>query len=273
MKYRLLDCGDYKKVEMLGDFKFIRPCPQACWQPFDNSLWSNPDVVFERTGEEKGVYNTISNKKIPETWEITNDEGLKWNIEPNEYGNIGVFTEHWMYASKLPEFFGGRKKILNLFTYSGSNCVNLVKQGYNVTAVDSSKVALSTYTRNLESNDLSRDGQRLILEDCYKFIAREERREAKYDGIMVDAPSYGRGTKGEVFKIEDDIRKILESCKNILSPKGKLVLTLHSPRFTPEILRIMVQQIFPDKKTQVEEILNTCESGVGLPSGMIVKVG
>ncbi|MGL4758354.1 MAG: class I SAM-dependent methyltransferase [Patescibacteria group bacterium] len=272
MKYRLLDCGDYKKVEMLGDYKFIRPCPQACWKPFNESLWLNPDVEFVRTGEEKGVYNTISNKKIPESWVIENSQGLAWNIEPNEFGNIGVFTEHWMYAYDLPKFFGDNKKVLNLFTYSGSNCVNLVRDGFNVTAVDSSKVALSTYTRNLEVNDLSRDGQRLILEDCFKFISREERRDAKYDGIMIDAPSYGRGTKGEVFKIEDDIRKILETCKLILSPKGKIILTLHSPRFTPEILRILVAQIFEDKNVTCEEILNVCESGVKLPSGMIVKV-
>lgn len=272
MKYRLLDCGDYKKVEMLGDYKFIRPCPQACWKPFNHTLWTNPDVIFERTGEEKGNYTTISNKRVPESWTLENEAGLSWNIEPNEFGNIGIFTEHWIYANKLEEFFDTGKKILNLFTYSGSNCVNLVKAGYSVTAVDSSKVALSTYTRNLELNDLSRDGQRLILEDCYKFISREERRDAKYDGIMVDAPSYGRGTKGEVFKIEDDIRNILEACKSILAPKGKMIITLHSPRFTPEILRIMTQQIFSNKIVTVEEILNTCESGIGLPSGMLVKI-
>jgi 23S rRNA (cytosine1962-C5)-methyltransferase len=270
MKYRLLDCGDYKKVEILGDFKVIRPCPQACWKPFNPKLWENPDIEFVRTGEEKGVYNTLG-KVMPKNWIIENESGLKWNIEPNEFGNIGVFTEHWVYADSLVDFFEG-KKVLNLFTYSGSNCVNLVKAGFSVTAVDSSKVALSTYTRNLETNNLSRDGQRLILEDCYKFLAREERRDAKYDAIMIDAPSYGRGTKGEVFKIEDDIRKLLETSKSLLTQDGRLIVTLHSPRFTPKILEIMVGQIFNDKNVVCEEIMNKCESGVDLPSGFIIKV-
>jgi 23S rRNA (cytosine1962-C5)-methyltransferase len=270
MKYRLLDCGDYKKVEILGDYKVIRPCPQACWEPFDKNLWKNADAEFLRTGEEKGEYNIIG-KKLPKSWEMESLNGLKWSIEPNEFGNIGVFTEHWIYADSLVEFFEG-KKILNLFTYSGSSCVNLVKAGFKVTAVDSSKVALGSYTRNMELNDLSRDGQRLILEDCYKFIAREERRDAKYDAIMCDAPSYGRGTKGEVFKIEDDIRKILETCKTLLTPEGRMVLTLHSPRFTPKILEIMVGQIFDEKNVVCEEILNKCESGVNLPSGFLIKI-
>lgn len=271
MKYRLLDCGDYKKVEFLGEYKIIRPCPQACWEPFDKNLWKNPDVEFKRTGEEKGEYVKISSRTLPKDWTIENEHGIKWEINPNEFGNIGVFTEHWVYAYDLPKFFES-KKILNLFTYSGSSCVNLVNDDFAVTAVDSSKVALSSYTRNLELNGLSRDGQRLILEDCYKFIAREERREAKYDGIMVDAPSYGRGTKGEVFKIEEDLKKILLSCKKILSEKGRMIVTLHSPRFTPKVLEILVSQIFDTKTIETEEILNPCESGVMLPSGFLVKI-
>jgi 23S rRNA (cytosine1962-C5)-methyltransferase len=270
MNYKLLDCGDYKKVEQLGEYKVVRPCPQACWKPFDLSLWNNVDMEFVRTGEEKGTYNTLG-KSAPSQWEISNSQGIRWEIEPNDFGNIGVFTEHWIYTQDLPQFFTG-KKILNLFTYSGSSCVNLVKAGFQITAVDSSKVALGNYTRNLELNNLSRDGQRIILEDCYKFIAREERRGAKYDGIMVDAPSYGRGTKGEVFKIEEDLRKILESCKNLIKPEGEIVVTLHSPRFTPEILKVMIGQIFYDKTVECEEIINPCQSGVGLPSGFLVKI-
>jgi 23S rRNA (cytosine1962-C5)-methyltransferase len=267
--YQLLDCGDYKKVEMLGNYKFIRPCPQACWEPFDKSLWTNPDVEFERLSEEKGVYKYHT--KVPEEWVMQNEYGLDWEITPNEFGNIGVFTEHWCYAYDLPKFFSG-KKILNLFTYSGSNCVNLVKDDFSITAVDSSKVALSTYTRNMELNNLSRDGQRLILEDCLKFIQREERRGALYDGIMMDAPSYGRGTKGELFKIEDHLKTMLEVCKQILAPKGKMIVTLHSPRFTPAILQILVNQIFEDKTVECTEILNPCKSGVNLPSGFLVKI-
>jgi 23S rRNA (cytosine1962-C5)-methyltransferase len=234
-----------------------------------------------------------------------------WQVEPNDLGNVGVFFEHWEYAPDLVEFFGKKQdennldaqnlkedlgvenwdenqlnsekttvsnnqaptiKILNLFTYSGSNCVSLVKAGLGITAVDSSKTAMDLYNKNLDNNKLKRDGQRMILEDVDKFVEREIRRNAEYDGIMIDAPSYGRGRKGELFKIEENLVRLLKSCQKILKPSGKLVLTLHSPRFTPKILEILVGQIFVDKKVECSEILQKCQSGAPLPSGFLVKV-
>jgi 23S rRNA (cytosine1962-C5)-methyltransferase len=281
--YRLLDCGDQKKVEIFGDYKLVRPCPQALWQITKPELWNDVDSEFVRVEGEKGKFKAqnisegVKRKHagmgVPEEWVVQSRDGLSWQIEPNEFGNIGVFTEHWTYAPELVNYFEKDAKILNLFTYSGSNCISLVKAGFKVTAVDSSKSAMETYTYNLGLNNLSRDGQRLILEDVYKFIAREERREAKYGGIMIDAPSYGRGTKGEVFKIEDHLVKILETCKNLLDKNGKIVLTLHSPRFTPISLEILCQQLFKDKKVEAREIVQNCESGVRLPSGFLVKIG
>lgn len=281
--YRLLDCGDQKKVEIFGDYKLIRPCPQALWHITRPDLWENADSEFVRVEGEKGRWKPTSLPEglkrkhagmgVPANWEIQSPDNLHWQVEPNDFGNIGVFTEHWQYAPQMPDFFQNGRKILNLFTYSGSNCVALVKAGFAVTAVDSSKSAMDTYTYNLGLNKLSREGQRLILEDAYKFIAREVRREVLYDGVMIDAPSYGRGTKGEVFKIEDDLVKLLLSCKQLLNPQGRLVLTLHSPRFTPVSLEVLCQTLFPNKNVQAQEIIQTCESGIRLPSGFLVKIG
>jgi 23S rRNA (cytosine1962-C5)-methyltransferase len=281
--YRLLDCGDQQKVEIFGEYKLIRPCPQALWPKTKPELWNDADSEFVRGEGEKGHWRALKNPDglkrkqvgsgLASDWETSSADGLNWQIEPNEFGNIGVFTEHWSYAPSLVDFFDKNGKILNLFSYSGSNCVALVKAGFKVTVVDSSKSAMDTYTYNLGLNNLSREGQRLILEDVFKFIAREERREAKYDGIIMDAPSYGRGTKGEVFKIEDDLVKLLKTCKNLLSSKGKMVLTLHSPRFTPVLLEILCQQIFTNKKVICSEIVLNCESGIRLPSGFLVKIG
>lgn len=280
--YRLLDCGNGEKVEMLGDYKVIRPCPQAIWEPFDESLWEQADARFDRTVGEKGIWKALKNPDgvkrnklgsgLPESWEMESESSTIWRIRPNDFGNIGVFTEHWRYAPQLPQFFDKNGKILNLFSYTGSNSVDLVKAGFRVTVVDSSSVALDDYTYNLGLNKLSREGQRLILEDVYKFISREIRRNNKYEGIVCDAPSFGRGTKGEVFSIEDDLIKILQSFKQLLTKQGKLILTLHSPRFTPKILEILCSQIFTNKQTEVSEILNPCESGVMLPSGYLVKI-
>lgn len=282
-QYRLLDCGDQKKVEQFGEFKLIRPCPQALWPITKPELWEEADSEFVRGETEKGRWKALqipdgvkrkaAGNGYPATWELSSKDGIKWQIEPNEFGNVGIFTEHWTYATDMVKFFPPNARILNLFTYSGSNCVALVRAGHKVTAVDSSKSAMETYTYNLGLNQLSREGQRLILEDVNKFIAREQRREAKYDGIMMDAPSYGRGTKGEVFKIEDDLIKLLQICKSLLTDKGKLVLTMHSPRFTPISLEIICQQLFPGKTVVSKEIVQTCESEMRLPSGFLVTVG
>jgi 23S rRNA (cytosine1962-C5)-methyltransferase len=270
--YRLLDCGDQKKVEILGDFKVIRPCPQALWKPFDPSQWTYADAEFVRESNEKGIWNQLTKNKLKENWVLQSPNGLHWNVTPNEFGNVGIFAEHWKYAEDLTKTLDPNEKVLDLFSYAGSNAMTLIRSGFKVTAVDSSKNAMDTYTSNIDLNGLVRDGQRLILEDVYKFLAREIRRGAKYGGIMMDAPSYGRGTKGEIFKIEDDLVKLLESAKQLMTENGYLIVTLHSPRFTPMILEILCGQIFADKKVEVSEIIQQCESGARLPSGFLVNI-
>jgi len=283
-EYRLLDCGDGFKLEQFGSYKLKRPCPQAVWQPFNPALWTGIDAEFVRTVAEKGEWQSLPGGKVlPDQWSVTSPNGLEWQIEPNDFGNLGVFTEHWMYTPKLPEFFTGTAdenpdffqhfSVLNVFTYSGSNCVDLAKKGFQVTAVDSSRSAMNSYTTNLDENKVDRTGQRLVLEDALKFMLREGRREKKYDAIMIDAPSYGRGTKGEIFSIEEHLRDLITAAKTIFKPEGKMIITLHSPRFTPAILQILLQQMFSTKTVTVEEIINHCESGVGLPSGFLAMIG
>jgi 23S rRNA (cytosine1962-C5)-methyltransferase len=271
LPYKLLDCGNREKLELFGEFKLVRPCPQAMWPKLRPEWWQQVDAIFVRTQEEKGYWQKL-NPQLPNQWYVTSSNGLIWEIEPNEFGNVGVFTEHWLYADELLDFFPKSGKILNLFTYSGSNCVILAKNGFSITAVDSSRQAITTYNHNLQNNHISLVGQRFILEDAYKFVAREVRRRKQYDGIMIDAPSYGRGTKGEIFKIEDHLVKLLVESYKLLTPAGKMVLTLHSPRFTPKILEILVSQLFSTRTVTVSELVPICESGVGLPSGFLVKV-
>jgi 23S rRNA (cytosine1962-C5)-methyltransferase len=267
--YKFLDCGNRKKIEKFGDFILIRPCPQAIWKPFNPSIWTKFDSEFVRIGSEKGTWQGL---KLPKNWEIITDSGLKWTIEPNDFGNVGIFTEHWTYTADLFKFFNKNEHILDLFSYSGSNIIELLQNGYKATAVDSSKSAMESYTKNLENNNISRDGQRLILEDAIKFVAREVRREKKYGSVMVDAPSFGRGNKGEVFDIDQQLVDLFVHLESLLKPDGKLVLTLHSPRFTIEGLKIFLGQIFKNKKIEPKEILNQSESGVGLPSGIIIFI-
>lgn len=272
-KYQLLDCGDKLKLEQFGNYRLIRPCPQAIWPKTAPSMWIDVDAEFVRTGEEKGDWKwKLPLDRIPQNWVVESDNGLKWHIEPNQFGNVGVFVEHWEYATSLATEFAPSGKVLNLFTYSGSNAVYLVKKGFKMTAVDSSRSAMTTYAKNLDLNKLEREGQRMILEDCSKFVLREIRREAKYDAVMIDAPSYGKGTKKEVFNIEDNLIELLQNAARLINSDGKIVLTLHSPRFTPAILKIMCSQMFPLKNVTVEEIMPRCQSDVLLPSGFLVKI-
>jgi 23S rRNA (cytosine1962-C5)-methyltransferase len=294
--YELLDCGEGQKLEQFGRFRLVRPCAQALWQKVNPKLWTGLDAQFIRTGDggERGIWKVFNaelsenlvdspkhgyTSKVLKPWVIEGG-GLKWQIEPNDFGNMGVFTEHWQYAYRLPALFGkvaGKElekeiKVLNLFSYTGSNIMFSIRAGLKVTAVDSSKNAMTAYNKNMELNGLSREGQRLILEDASKFMQKEERRGVKYDAVVMDAPSYGRGTKKEVFTIEDDLLRLIFSAQKLLTKEGKLVMTVHSPRFTPKMLEILLGQTFKNKKVEVEEIINPCRSGVGLPSGILCIV-
>ncbi len=272
--YKLLDSGNSKKVEIYGDYKLIRPCPQAIWKPFRPELWEDADKEFIRAKGDKGTWKNLSDvREIPVDWVITSENKLKWHIELNDFGNVGVFTEHWTYAPDLLNFFDSEYQVLSLFSYSGSNCVELAKNGYKITVVDSSKNAISLYNKNLEINSIPREGQRLIFEDAVKFCEREVRRKNQYKSIIVDAPSYGRGTKGEIFDIENGLLQILQLTKQLLTNDGRFILTMHSPRYTPAGLAILITQMFPDKPLEISEILNPCESGIDLPSGYLIKLG
>jgi len=279
-QYKLLDCGNQKKLEKFGKYTLIRPCPQAMWNPFAPELWTEADIEFKKTDGEKGQWHFLkkeSEGKKPRwqdlEWEVSSPDGILWQIFLNDYGNVGVFTEHWTYLEEIKKLFNPRKKVLNLFTYSGSSAVSLVKDGYKITAVDSSKAAMDTYTYNLGLNNLSRENQRLILEDAIKFTQREVRRGASYGAVMVDAPSFGRGTKKEVFKIEDDLIKLIRACWAVTDKDGYLLITLHSPRFTAGILEVILSQLMPGKKITVRETIQICQSGAKLPSGYFCLIG
>lgn len=280
--YQLLDSGDRKKLEQIGEYRIIRPAPQAIWKPFDPSLWADIDSEFIKEKGEKGVWKPRKNPEgikrnklgtgLPENWYINSPSDLQFKIEPNEYGNIGIFPEHWLYSSDLNNLLPKKAKILNAFTYTGSNCLDLVKAGHLVTVVDSAKTAITGYTFNLGLNNLSRQGQRLILEDTVKFLDREIRRGSKYDCVMIDAPSYGRGTKKEIFDIDTSLIKLFESAKKLTEKDGLIIFTLHSPRYTKAALTQTLEQIFKGKNINVQELLLEAKTNSYLTSGTFIQI-
>jgi 23S rRNA (cytosine1962-C5)-methyltransferase len=281
--YKLLDSGNQRKLEQVGDYVIIRPAPQAIWEPFTPEIWKNADSEFVKEKGEKGMWKGLKNPEgvkrnklgagIDDSWNVVSPNGLKYFIEPNDFGNIGIFPEHWIYSNDLPKLLPARAKVLNVFTYTGSNALDLVKAGCDVTVVDSAKTAMNTYTHNLDANKLSRKGQRLILEDANKFLEREIRRGSTYDCVMVDAPSYGRGTKNEVFDIEFHLIKLMQAAKKLTTSDGTIIITLHSPRFTLAALKQTVEQMFKGRKEiNIQELNLKAENGSYLTSGMLIQV-
>lgn len=266
-QYQILDAGNGCKLEKIGDYTIIRPSTQAFWETQDAKKWSDFNSEFNRKSDSKGTWEG----DLPAKWQIQH-RGLKWNIVPNEFGNIGVFFEHLEYTKDLLQIFDRQDLILDLFAYSGSSVMSLLKDGYKVVAVDSSKQSMGLYTANMELNEISRDGQKLILEDVNKFLKREARRGKKYRSIILDPPTFGKGTKGEVFSIEKNLLEMLLDIKNVSDPKACIVMTLHSPKFTQIILENLLFSLFKKAKIAVRELSIPIQSGLSLPSGYLCIV-
>lgn len=280
--YQLLDSGNGRKLEQVGDYTIIRPAPQAIWEPFSPELWDNADSEFIKEKGERGVWRArkipdgvkrkAMGQGIPDSWIVVSPTGIRYHVEPNDFGNIGFFPEHWLYAGDLAPLLAPRSKVLNVFTYTGSNALDLVKAGHDVTVVDSAKTAITTYTNNMESNTLSRKGQRLILEDAVKFMDREVRRKSRYDMVMIDAPSYGRGTKKEIFDLEKKLIKLFENARDLTTRTGSIIFTLHSPRYTHAGLKQTLLQIFPKREIVIQELLLEASNDSYLPSGTLIQI-
>ncbi|GAB4145312.1 MAG: class I SAM-dependent methyltransferase [Patescibacteria group bacterium] len=269
--YVLLDSGNGKKLEQFGKYTLIRPANQAIWKLHQPALWEKSAAEFIRQGKETGTWKD-GNGVLPKQWTLQHD-GLHYTIQPNEFGNVGLFPEHWQHQEWIKEKIGKAKglNILNLFSYTGSNSIFLVKQGHKLVQVDSSRQSMDILNKNLEINGLT--GQcRLILDDVLKFLQREVKRGSKYDAIILDPPTYGRGKNGEIFKIEKDLPNLLELVAALLAPEFKFVLfTCHTPGYTPLVLKNTFRGYFRGNmetgEVEVEDLY-----GKYLPGGTYLRL-
>lgn len=207
MNYSLLDSGNQKKFERFGPYTIVRPCSQAVWKPALKS-WKDADASFSKEEGWQG--------ELPSFWVIEVD-GLKFKIAPTDFGHLGIFPEHrslWTWAADLVQ---EGSSVLNLFAYSGGATLAFARAGAQVCHVDAARGMVNWAKENAELNGLSDRPIRWIVDDVMKFLKREVRRGRKYDGILLDPPSFGRGAKGEVFKIQKDFEMLLELCQQLLS--------------------------------------------------------
>lgn len=268
-EYELLDSGLERKLERFGAYIFSRPAIGVVWSPkLSKEDWKRSDAVFFRHPENR--WETY--RSLPKSWRIVVKD-IVFQISPTDFGHMGIFPEHSVFWPWIQEKIQSAKRpiqLLNLFAYSGGATLAAAKAGASVCHVDASK-GMVTYAReNAHLNGLEKAPIRWIVDDVQKFLTREMRRGKFYDAIILDPPSFGRGARGEVFKIERDIIDILLLCKRLLTAHPLFVLlTCHTPGLTPLTLENMIRQNLPIKRTRLEcgEMKLEPREGYSVPAG------
>ncbi len=272
--YELIDSSEGERLERWGKYILIRPDPQVIWStPKTNGLWYNADARYIRSSSGGGSWDVY--KKLPDVWQIGYSE-LKFNIKPMGFKHTGIFPEqavNWdMTARVIADAHRNDIKMLNLFAYTGGATVSAMNAGATVTHVDASKGMVQWAKENAESSGVSDRPVRWLVDDCKKFVEREIRRGNRYDIIIMDPPSYGRGPGGEVWKLENEVYSLCGLCAKLLSDDALLFLiNSYTTGLSPSVMSyILGSLIVPQHggKVSADEIgLPVTDSGLVLPSG------
>ena len=271
--YELLDCSDGERLERWGDVILIRPDPQVIWKtPKKHPMWKKANARYLRSSTGGGHWEIL--RKTPDAWRIDYKE-LGLNVKTMGFKHTGIFPEqavNWDYTAELIRNAGRPVKVLNLFSYTGGATVACLKAGAQVVHVDASKGMVNWAKENAAASHVADRPVRWIVDDCIKFVQREIRRGNKYDIIIMDPPSYGRGPGGEVWKLEDEVYGFVELCTEVLSDDPIMMLinsytTGLSPAVMQYILGALVVPKFGGKVTGSEIGLLVTQTGMVLPCG------
>jgi len=255
--YALLDSGDGEKLEQYGAYRIVRPEGQAIWQrALDAAEWNKADAIFTGNTEEEGMGRwRFPKAPLGETWPMRHD-GIAYLGRFTSFRHVGVFPEqatHWSHMEKLIRGVGRPVRVLNLFGYTGLASLVAARAGAEVTHVDASKKAIGWAHENQEVARLSDKPIRWICDDAMKFVEREERRGSRYDIVLLDPPAYGRGPKGEVWQIFQDLPVMVDLCRAILTPKPlAVVLTAYSIRASFFSIHALMRDTFAGMGGMVE---------------------
>ena len=275
--YKIIDTSDGEKLEMWGKYSLIRPDPQVIWKSEKkHQLWKKADASYTRSKSGGGAW---SNNKLPESWKIGYRD-LVFQIKPMGFKHTGLFPEqaaNWDWFRNLIEGAGRPISVLNLFAYTGGATVAAAKAGASVCHVDASKGLVQAAKENAMLSGLADAPIRYIVDDCKKFIEREIRRGRKYDAIIMDPPSYGRGPTGEVWKIEESIDSFVELASGVLSDNPLFfLLNSYTTGLSASTMKYITDIRLLNKYngySQADELgLPVMESGLALPCGSSVRV-
>lgn len=270
--YELIDMGEGEKLERWGKYILRRPDPQIIWPLNETPQWRKVDAHYHRSKSGGGSWEY--HVKLPEKWKISYGD-LSFYIQPTGFKHTGLFPEqavNWNWMMDKIKTSSRPISVLNLFAYTGGATVACAYAGAEVCHVDAAKGMVGRAKENLIISGLEDKKVRLIVDDVFKFIEREKRRGRSYDAIIMDPPSYGRGTGGEVWKIEDALYKLVENCADILSSNPLFFLiNSYTTGFSPAVLRnILALTVGRRHKGQIscgEVGLMASTSGLILPCG------
>lgn len=283
--YEVLDTSSGEKCERWGDYILVRPDPQVIWNtPHDIKEWKQKNGHYHRSNKGGGEWEFIN---LPKEWQISynlpiniEDSRLTFNLKPFSFKHTGLFPEQAVNWNWFSSIINKKKeknpnkeiKILNLFAYTGGATLSAAKAGAFVTHVDASKGMVNWAKENALSSNIPGDRIRWLVDDCVKFVEREIRRGNKYDGIIMDPPSYGRGPKGEIWKIEESIFPFVELSSQLLSDDPLFFLiNSYTTGLQPAVLSYMINTVVTKKhggKVEAEEIgLPVSSNGLVLPCG------
>ncbi|MDD2362995.1 MAG: class I SAM-dependent methyltransferase [Oscillospiraceae bacterium] len=271
--YELIDTSQGERLERWGDIRLIRPDPQIIWSTKSSEkLWRSAHARYHRSQTGGGSWEMM--RPLPDSWQICYGS-LKFNLKPMGFKHTGLFPEqavNWDWMADTIRCADRPIKVLNLFGYTGAATLACVSAGAHVTHVDASKGMVAWGRENAVSTGLADKPMRWIVDDCSKFVQREQRRGNRYDAIVMDPPSYGRGPGGEVWKLEEQVFPLLKQCAALLSNDPLFfMVNSYTTGLSPSVMGYMLDTILTPKlkgKTTADEIgLPVTQSGLILPCG------
>ena len=275
--YQIIDCSEGEKLERWGNYILLRPDPQVLWNtPKKDPAWNKLNGHYHRSSKGGGEWEFMD---LPEQWSIQYKE-LTFNLKPFAFKHTGLFPEqatNWDWFGNLIKNANREIKVLNLFAYTGGATLAAAKAGAKVTHVDASKGMVTWAKENAVSSGLGDAPIRWLVDDCVKFVERELRRGNRYDGIIMDPPSYGRGPNNELFKFEEKINPLIEAAIDILSDKPIFIIintytTGYSATIIKQVLEVNLQSTKYQYEIVSDEIgIEIKDTGYDLPCGFTTR--
>ena len=271
LDYEVLDSGNNRKLERWGKYVLIRPETQAIWEPHHPERWSDAAAEFKFIGA-KGVWQ---NNGVPESWELAWHDA-RFSVRLGSFKHLGVFPEQAANWSWIEGCIKNLKKpkVLNLFGYTGIASIVAAQAGAEVTHVDASKQSNAWAKENAKLSGLAAGAVRFLEDDALKFVMREVRRGAEYDGIILDPPAFGRGPANEIWRIEEHLPRLLKEIEKIFSkkPGAFFLLNGYAAGYSSTSFRQVATDVFPGEKGEFGELqIAESNSDRVIPSGIYVR--